>query len=92
MRLTYYLYASLLHLIPIEIIFFYFTKTYPDWGQSILFLNYIYGIVVIFHGVHFWRHRIIRILVESVVKEYINTVKKQKSPAEDIMAGFSLED
>lgn len=91
MRLTTYLYLSLLHLIPIEMIFFFGCHYFPDWSQSILFLNYIYGIIVIIHAVHYWKDRILDIVVRILIQKMRKEFKLDKKPVgEEILGGFDI--
>lgn len=82
------MYITVAHLIPIEIIFAVVSHYYVEWATSVLFVNYIYGCVVVLHGIGFMKNKLHRYINTADRAEYImNTVFKPKPKpiADDII-------
>lgn len=58
MEFKSYLYLTVAHLIVIEGLFVYAAMAYPDYERGMAYVNYMYMLVVILHGIHWFQKRL----------------------------------
>jgi hypothetical protein len=71
LSLVDYLLLSLIHLIPIELLFSYLAHTMPLWESSLVFIDIMYFIIVGVIGIKHNRKKVMKSILDAVEKNII---------------------
>jgi len=70
LTLVDYLLVSMVHLIPIEILFAFLAHTFPLWESSLVFIDIMYFIIVGIVGIIHNRKKVMKAIIDAVTNHF----------------------